>query len=223
MAESEKNHFQILFHGCSIGAEPFSFVIQYFKENYDKRFSISCYATDKEKEFIYFSKNAKYPKDIVNGMDEGENAFFVHELQTVTVCDKARNLVHFLDPINFVNHTTNQKFDCVFLLNSLVYVNRQDQKKAIDSIAKYNIDFLVSSAFHSDFIKEDLINNDYGPILDNLEIIHESWIDRRISASQPENRPGIYADWTLPPFSKIADYEYRFCSIFQKINRQLIS
>jgi hypothetical protein len=27
----------------------------------------------------------------------------------------------------------------------------------------------------------------------------------------------IFADWRLPPFSKIDEHEFRFCSLFEKI------
>lgn len=62
--------------------------------------------------------------------------------------------------------------------------------------------------------------NGYSPVLDNMKPIYNSWLDRRVNTSGFEARNGIYADWSLPEYQEIDDFEFLNCAIFQKKVRQ---
>jgi hypothetical protein len=116
--------------------------------------------------------------------------------------------VTFLPPMSFED-TPEDEYDFVFVNNAFTYVSPEVQSRAIANISTYNTGYLITTAFHQDTIRGDLIS--YMPILDNIEQIHNAWSDR-LSKSHPEGH-----SWKLPPFSKVRDYEYKYCSIFKRI------
>jgi len=217
LAEKNKKELKILFLGCSIGAETYSFVIQYLTKAYEKLFNIICHATDKEGSFINFARRAIYPIQILEGMSEKERRFF-HPLDTrnVAVSQKVRRHVTFLDPCRAEFFSTTETYDVVFLLNLLIYVPAPSQSLIVDQIASYNSEWFITSAFHMKSIKADLRRNGYCPYIENIEEIHEAWLDRRVKTYGKETRPGIFAPWSLPEFSRVRDYEYLYCALFRK-------
>jgi hypothetical protein len=213
-----KSHYAILFHACSIGAEVYSFIIQYLERGMDQHFSLSCQAVDKQQGFVDFARNAEFPQEVLQGCSDGEQQFFSGIGDKVTLVEKVKNLVQFLPACDFKDFSSDKQFDVVFLLNALVYVPMEVQSTVLDRVSSYNSGWLVTSGFHQQSIKQDLQRNDYSPIETAIQEIHMSWVDRlRTEPVLKESLPAnIYTDWSLQPFSKVEDYEYRYCALFKK-------
>ncbi len=211
-----KDYYKVLFQACSIGAEVYSFIIQYALGGYVDDFVIEVSATDLELGFVEFAQNGCYPAEILTGMTPEERSFFIDEGGGVCVVPDLKQVVNFMDACSFTEFDSDQVFDVVFLLNALVYVPEHKQAETIDKISRYNSDFLVTSAFHMNSIKNDLVRNHYAPILDRQREIHDAWTDRRVTENSDELAPGVFANWRLPEFSEIPDHEYKYCALFRK-------
>ncbi|MEX0726127.1 MAG: CheR family methyltransferase [Planctomycetaceae bacterium] len=216
-ANSPKSHFNILFHASSIGPEAYSFIIRYLSLGHDKKYTIACYATDKESGFLQFARNATYTNTILKGMTSTEKEYFEPSGDAVTVKCQVRKFITFLPASDFRDFETTERFEVVFLLNAFIYVNLQEQADTIDKISVYNTDWFLTTGFHNESIKDDMVRNGYEPNTTNIEEIYSSWTDRlkskpRDKEDLPEN---TFTDWTIQPFSKIEDYEYKNCAIFQ--------
>ncbi|MBV1915185.1 MAG: hypothetical protein KUG72_07350 [Pseudomonadales bacterium] len=211
-----KNHYKLLFHACSIGAEVYSFIIQYALGGYIEDFIIEISATDLEQGFVEYARNGHYPADILIGMSESERSFFADDGANVSVVADLKQVANFLDASSFLDFKTDQVFDVVFLLNTLIYVPEDKQALAVDKIASYDKSILVTSAFHMSTIKDDLVRNHYQPVLTRQQEIHNSWTDRRMETGTGVLAPGIYTDWRLPAFSEIEGFEYKYCALFRK-------
>ncbi len=216
LTHSNIKEVSALFHASSIGAEVYSFIISYLENNYHNQFDLKCYVTDIEQIFLNESKTGSFPKQILQGMTPSEKGFFSVNGQSAVISDTVKKHVTFLPASSFSDFNSNQKFDIVFLLNALIYVTEEEQALTIDKIATYNNKWFITSGFHRNTIKTDLLRNGYTPITDNIEQIHNSWLDRRINKKITETKNGICADWALPQYSEIEDYKYKYCAIFQK-------
>ncbi len=212
----KKDYYKVLFHACSIGAEAYSFVIQYLTGGYADDFMIEVYATDREQEFIDFARQGQYPAEILTAMTPDERSLFQSNGKQAEIIPDLKHVVQFLDAESFLDFDTEEIFDVVFLLNALIYVPQQQQAMVIDKISKYNNGYFLTSAFHMNSIKKDLTRNHYSPVLNRQVEIHNAWTDRRVAEYSDILAPGIYANWRLPEFSKIEDFEYKYCAIFRK-------
>lgn len=215
LAQRGQKRYSILVHACSIGAEVYSLIIQYLMKGHQDRYSLRVRATDIEGSFIDYAREACYPRAIVDGMSNAERAYVEIDNDVARVHRDVAERVEFIAPTDFTTYASPEPVDVVLLLNCLVYVPQEQQSAALAQIAAYNTEYLLVTAFHRASIKDDLERNGYQPILTNQREIHESWTDRRVDAVfTPGN--GIYADWSLPAFSKCEDYEYLYCSLFRK-------
>ncbi len=209
----------VLFHACSIGAEVYSFLIALRLHPTLAARDVRVVACDIEPSFVEFARAAVYPRAIVDGMSSDERAFFEEvDAQNVRVVDDLRALVSFAPAASFVDFTTPDEFDIVFLLNALLYVPGAQQSIALDQVSAYNRSLLVTTGFHFDRIRGDMQRNGYRPVGDCARAIHDAWLDRRRDATNPgEVIPGkIYHTWSLPPFSEVDDVEYVYCALFEK-------
>ena len=126
-----------------------------------------------------------------------------------TVCQRSRA----------TDFESNRTFDVVLLLNVLLYMTAELQSLTIDRIARYNRAVLVTTGFHLERIRSDMQRNGYQPVNEDLRAIHDGWTDRRRNGpARDETVPGrIYHAWSLPPFSEIDDFEYKYCAVFEKL------
>lgn len=208
--------YRVLFHACSIGSEVYSLVARYLLQKYNGEYALTCFATDQEKDFIEYASNAQYPAVVLDGMSEDEKNFFAIQNGYAQILSKVKSFVEFLAPSDFSVFYPTAPYDVVFLLNALVYVPAEVQEKTLENISKYNSRYLVVTAFHADTIQKDLEKNGYKPVLENQELIHESWLDRRVEMHGDVRTSQIFADWRLPPFSEIEEHEFRYCALFEK-------
>lgn len=216
MGEYAPKKFMVLFHASSIGAEVYSFVIHYFLNQYDLKFDMQIFATDLNREFLKLAKQGQYPDHILKAMTDEEIAYFhLAENRFVEPIEKIRKKIKFLDPVSFVEFKTDLYFDVVFVLNALTYVNKDDQAKTIKNISQYNPFLLSISAFHTETIKNDIKKAGYAPLMKNIEKIHNAWDERDFISNFSTMGVDEY-NWIVPPFSKVQDYEYKFCSIFKR-------
>ncbi len=213
-----RGHINILFHACSVGAEPYSFIAYAAMNGFFQHFeSFNILATDIEPSFIAQAQAAQYPSSILNGMNDQERAFFASSSvpDMVTIHPAIKEAVQFIPAASFTDFQTDMAFDAVFVMNALTYVSAQEQTKAINAIAAYNTRFLFTTAFHPDSVKADMVQTGYHPASTNRAQIHNGWGDRITPAPIAPSSPEY--SWRIPPYSEnIPDYEYRCCAIFDK-------
>ena len=218
IAASGLKEVSVLFHACSIGAEVYSLVVQYLVRQLDQQFSLHCYATDKQPGFVDFARAASFPSEIIKGCSAEEMPFFVVSDGVVKPADSVLARIEFLPASAFDAFTTARIFDVVCLLNCLLYVPAATQSSVLAAVSSYNKRWLVTTGFHPETIKQDLQTNGYSPLLTNLEQIHNGWTDRLRAEPIPVGQlpPHIFTDWSLQPFVKNVDFEYKLCALFNK-------
>jgi hypothetical protein len=214
---SGRERFSVLFHACSIGAEVWSFVAAYMADPDLRQRQLVCHATDLEPSFVAFAARARYPEAVLAGMTDGEAAGFRREGNEILPNDDLARCVSFLPACSFTAFGTESRYDLVFLLNALVYVDAPAQSRALAAIAGYNDGWLVTTGFHADGVRADMERAGYVPVTEDAEAIHNGWTDRRVDAAGPQLVPGlIFHPWSLPPFSRGPDWDYRFCALFRR-------
>lgn len=210
----------ILFHSSSIGAEPYSFIISALNSGLSSKFALSCFATDLSQAFLDFAATGTYPVEVLKAMSSAESKYFSLGKNECVVKKLVRDKVRFLEASDIRSFSPERPFDVVFLMNALVYVTEAEQRRVFERISSYNTHFLVATGFHQETIRSDLECNGYEPVLTNIEDIHNNWTDRIrpepiLKANLPSN---IYADWSLQPFAKESDWQYKSCAVFRKRN-----
>ncbi|MSO69739.1 MAG: hypothetical protein EXQ98_05610 [Alphaproteobacteria bacterium] len=206
---------RVLFHAVSIGAEAYSYVIG--RALRCPEADQGCDATDISLDFHGAAGRAIYPATVCQGMTSDEARFFEPAgVNNVHVAEVVRRRVRLLPPASYVEFETDQRYDVVFLLNLLLYVDAAAQRRTFDRIARYNTRLLITTGFHPDTIKVDLSENGYQPITTNIAEIHEGWTERRILPPGFMVQGQTHCRPALPTFSPIADYEYKYCAIFEK-------
>lgn len=218
ISKKDIKSLNILFHACSIGAEPYSFLMTAKLHPVVKNIDINLYATDIEGEFLEYARNGIYDRNILNGMTEEERRFFICiDNEKVKISDEIKGKTCFLPPESCISFKTEMNFDIVFMTNVLIYVDGQSQGEALRQVASYNSRLLIVTGFHFDRIESDLTSIGYTPIDDNIEDIHNGWTDRRVDVDDLLLIPGVnFHHWNLPAFSRIPGYEYIYCAIFEK-------
>ena len=218
LAASNLKEVSVLFHACSIGAEVYSLVVQYLVRKLDQQFSLHCFATDKQPAFVDFARAASYPPEIIKGCSAEELHYFLVSDGIVKPAPAVLARTEFLTASAFDSFTTTRTFDVVCLLNCLLYVPAATQTRVLAEVSGYNKRWLVTTGFHPQTIKGDLQATGYRPILANLEQIHNGWTDRLRAEPIPAEQlpPHIFTDWSLQPFVKSQDSEFKLCALFRK-------
>ena len=209
----------VLVHACSIGAEVWSLLIAARLDPRTRDKQIDVVACDIAPEFVDFAQQSIYPRAVLAGMHREEQAYFeAYDADSVRVRDELRQRARFSPAQSLVDFQTDESFDVVLVLNALLYLPGELQSRVIDSIAACNRALLVTTGFHFDRIRGDMQRNGYLPVRDRARAVHDGWGDRRRSGpARDEIVPGkIYHAWSLPEFSEIEDYEYKYCAVFAK-------
>jgi len=179
---------------------------------------LQCFATDKRKTFIQYACQGRYPVDVIDSCSEGEKRFSRSTGDKVEITDEGFKGVSFLPATEFAMLSGAQCFDVV-VLNAFVDVPRETQSAVIEKTRKCSSQWFVTTDFHQKTITDDLKRHFYQPILTNIEEIHSSRSDRFSHKPVPPDSlpPNIFADRALQRFSRIKDYEYRYCALFTHI------
>lgn len=213
ISADNNNNINVLFHACSIGAEPYSFAIQAYLYGIK---NVKITATDINSEFIRYAKRGEYDASILDKLTDAEKTFFkTSGKDKVRISRKIRDLVSFIDPISFVDANFDQSFDLVFVMNALTYVSEEEQAQTIDKIARYNNDYLILTAFHPDSIRDDLVRNHYNPVIDNMKEIYDGWEERKTTDDKLVKGLPQYS-YGIGTFGNTPDPEFQHCAIFKK-------
>ena len=198
---------KILVHACSLGAEPYSLAMWWLhkvRPTCAKEIDIEIAATDIDSDFLDFAQQARYPSNILGGMTPQEQSWFLKADGNVQVPRKARRLVRFLPPMNFVTDEPGETF-----------VSPEEQSAALSRCAAYCQHVLGVTAFHPDTVKADLDRLGYVPCMDGHREIHEAWGDRLGSGPVPADNPDY--SWRLPPYETDSpDFAYRYGALFKR-------
>lgn len=201
----------VLFHACSIGAEPYSFAAAAQAAGLD----VAIDATDIEPDFIKAAQTAVYPARITERMTDGEKRWFDPAGQgQVALSVLVREAVRFL-PARSLADPLEDTYDAVFAMNVLTYLTPSAQTSAIATMAKSAKTYLCLTAFHPDTIKADIEAAGFEPVMENQAEIHNAWGDRvRAGGAQP-GTPEY--SWVVPPYNTDRDdYEWRYGAIFRR-------
>jgi chemotaxis methyl-accepting protein methylase len=219
MAILPSNTVSVLVHACSIGAEVWSLAIAAELDPRLRNMQVQIAACDLESAFVAHAERGIYSRAVLSGMRPAEQSYFEPlDSDSVRVCDRLRARVRFLPAQSAAGFECERAFDVVLLLNVLLYMPAELQSLTIDRIARYNRSLLVTTGFHLERIKSDMQRNGYRPVNEDLHAIHDGWTDRRRNGPpREETVPGkIYHAWSLPPFSEIDEFEYKYCAVFER-------
>lgn len=168
---SGKDVLNVLFHACSIGAEPYSLAAYAAMTGLDDHVRLNIHATDINPNFVAHARAAVYPEGVLAGMSEGERACFEpHAPGLVRVRPDIAARVNFLPPASFVDFLSDQEFDVVCVLNALTYVTAEQQTSTLRNISGYNSWLLIASAFHPDSIETDVVAYGTSPSLTTFRL-----------------------------------------------------
>ncbi len=208
----------ILAHACSLGAEPYSLALWWLHQAlpaFPRKTSLEVVATDVDAEFLAYARRAQYPVDVLRGMTAREQSWFVRKSDTVCVPDKARRLVRFTEPTDFVREDPPGEFDVILIMNALTYVSQEQQSAALARCAQRCRHLLGVTAFHPDSIESDVTASGFSPCTEKHREIHEAWGDRLAKGEVSADRPDY--SWRLPPYEReSADFEYRYGALFRR-------
>jgi chemotaxis methyl-accepting protein methylase len=143
----------VLFHGCSNGAEPYSFAMVWREVDGGQ---IQIDATDVEPSFVNEARNLTHPK-----------------LDAV-----ARAMVRFLPPASVANFHPERRYDAVACMNVLCYLSEREQRDAIASMAGYATRYLCITAADPHLIGEEIKRAGFVPMADNWIAIYYGWRER---------------------------------------------
>lgn len=203
-----KPQAKVLFHACSGGPEPYSFAIYAALGG----LNVQIDATDIVPSFVELARAGEYPLVALGGMTDEEKSWLqINEARKLfKPAPQVMARVNFLPPASFFEFETDQRYDAVFIMNALTYVNENQQTIAIRKAARIADHFLFLTSFHLETIRADIDGAGFAPVAANAAEIHAGWGDRIVSGADEET-----FSWTLPPYdTNVPEKEYRFCSIF---------
>src|SRR5262245_50824704 len=128
LAEGDPPLTRVLFHACSVGAEPYSFALWCLHHTWPavpRRVEMVC--TDLKPEFLEIARRGVYPASVLETMTDEERGWFERHAEGARVPDAARALSRFLPPMSFVDGDPGDDFDAVLIMNALTYVTPGEQ------------------------------------------------------------------------------------------------
>lgn len=212
----DKRTLRILFHSCSVGAEPYSFVMAARLAGlFDMFGMVDVHATDIAPEFIEIAKAGIYDARIARDMPAAARAFLeaMPGTETIRIANDIRQAVTFLPPASFTDIRTASPYDVVLCMNALTYVTPAQQHDAIVAMAGYTRQILCLTAYNPDIIKAAILAARFAPVRDHWLAIHYGWRERlRLRRAKPGSSR---YDWVLPalPFF-LRDLDYTTTAMF---------
>ena len=208
----------ILFHSCSVGAEPYSFAMEAQMSGLHRHFAtLTIEATDIEPRFLDVAKAGIYGTEALKSVPAEARHFFVPGSggDTVRIAPNLANSVHFLPAASFFAFEPSRPYDIVLALNSLTYVASDQQLAAIRRMASYTRGLLCVTAFDPDIIKQAMDEAGFVPVSRHWRAIYYGWRNRL--RLKPPRRGTQKYSWVLPlvPLYR-KDRAYKVCSIFAR-------
>ncbi len=207
----------ILFHSCSVGAEPYSFAMELRMSGLHPDFArIAIDATDIEPRFVNVAREGLYGAEVLQSVPPAARHFFIHDTkESVQIDQGLAKSVRFLPAASFLEFEPQQSYDIVLALNSLTYVSSDQQVVAIRRMASYTRRLLCVTAFDPDIIRQAMDEAGFVPVSRHWRAIYYGWRNRL--RLKPAKRGTQKRSWVLPliPFY-ITDRTYKVSSIFER-------
>jgi chemotaxis methyl-accepting protein methylase len=144
---------RVLFHGCSNGAEPYSFAVVWTESGAGP---IEIHATDVEPAFLKQAHSLSHPR----------------------LSASARAMVSFLAPSSVVSFQPSKPYDAVVCMNVLCYLSEAEQGAALSAMATYCDSLLCITAANPDVVRQELDRAGFAPVWENWLRIYYGWSDR---------------------------------------------
>ena len=209
---------RILFHSCSVGAEPYSFAMEAQMSGLYQCFaSVAIDATDIEPQFLIVAKAGIYGAEALQSAPLAARHFFVPGPSegTVHIAPDLAARVNFLPASSFGTFEPPQPYDIVLALNSLTYVSSDQQQVAIRRMAAYTRRLLCVTAFDPDIIRQAMDEAGFVPVRRHWRAIYYGWRNRL--RLKPARRGTQKRSWVLPLVPLyIKDRGYKVSSIFER-------
>lgn len=220
LARQETRPIRVLFHACSVGAEPYSLALWWrHRRGAAAVDAIEIAATDIEPAFLAVARRGVYPATVLEGLTAEEQSWFLPHPDGVEVPPDVRAMVQVLAPMSFVDDRVGDDYDAVFIMNALTYVTAAEQHQAIVQAARVSRCVVGLTAFHPDTIAADVAAAGLVPWLDAQQSIHEGWGDRLIDGPVLPESP--YYSFQLPRRRpEVPDAASRYCALFTPAARQ---
>jgi len=214
LAARGSSRCRVLFHACSIGAEPYSFALWCLHHRLlGAPSSLEITAADIDHDFLAIARAGVYPADVLGGLSPEEQAWFERLGDEVRIPEAARRMVTFLPPTSFVDQEPEGTYDAVLIMNALTYVTAAQQRTAILRAARHTGTVLGLTAFHPDTIRDDIEAAGLVPWMGSREPIHHAWSDRLVDG--PVDRSSPSYSFQLPwHMDHDPDAAYRYCALF---------
>lgn len=208
---------RVMFHSCSVGAEPYSFAITWQNQKQQPLPELRIDTTDIEPNFVETAKKALYQDHILESMSADEQRLFERVGgDQVRPIKSIRDIITFREPSSLLDFAAGDPYDAVFAMNVLTYLTEAQQTEAIQKMAQYARHYLCVTAFHPDQIQADIRKIGFAPVTDNLAEIHNAWGDRLRPGGAKKGTPEY--SWVLPEFETVSkDFEWRYCAIFRRV------
>jgi len=144
---------RVLFHACSVGAEPYSFAIVWSDRIGT---SIEIEATDIEPEFLKLALG------------------FEHPLLT----EQIRAMVTFLPACSVTTFSSGKTYDAVICMNALCYLTPDEQVRAVGQMSSQASRYLCVSAADPKSLERAIREANMRPVWKNWLAIYYGWRER---------------------------------------------
>ena len=205
---------RVLFHACSVGAEPYSLALWWrHHAPPDAADSLAIEATDIDPEFLETARRGVYPISVLDSLSARERSWLAPHADGVQVPACVRSMVRVLPPMSFVAPALIGRYDAVCIMNALTYVTPGEQRQAIVTAGRHARRVVALTAFHPDTIAEDVSAAGLMPWSGQQRAIHEAWGDRLVDGPVPPESP--YYSFQLPrQMADVPDAAARYGALF---------
>jgi hypothetical protein len=211
--------FRMLFHSCSVGAEPYSFLMEARASGaLDRLGQLTIDATDVDEHFLEIAKAGIYDGALLSQLPADMQTYFRPGPSggTIQIVPELARAVNFLPSASFTEFAPTQHYDVVSAMNSLAYVSPAEQLEAIVRMAGYCRHFLCVTAFSPNIIREAMDQAGFVPVLRHWKEIYYGWTNRL--KWRPAKRGSQRHSWVLPRIPLfVKDRAYKVCSIFRRL------